>query len=219
MDKQEERLRKSHVFLLKHPKTMQLGGIILLGQSSVEDDVPTAYTDGLNKRYGRKFMEKCVDAQINGLVLHENGHVFFRHVTHHKRIFRENRKLANIAADFVVNDMIDVIGDPLIQLPPGALWNVKFRNWSVIQVYDFLNKRKKELDKQQPKPCDNGNPDNQDKGWSLLQTQSRRTKFAWCGGTAKCMVNNCLLGTMQGLSTCSNPWVAGELGFHLSVNT
>ena len=37
MDKQEERLRKSHVFLLKHPKTMQLGGIILMGQSSVED--------------------------------------------------------------------------------------------------------------------------------------------------------------------------------------
>ena len=165
MDKQEERLRKSHVFLLKHPKTMQLGGIILLGQSSVEDDVPTAYTDGLNKRYGRKFMANLNDAQVNGLVMHENGHVFFRHVTHHKRIFRENRKLANIAADFVVNDMIAVIDDPMIQLPPGAMWHTMFRNWSVIQVYDFLNKRKKELDKQQSKqPCDNGNPNNQDKG-------------------------------------------------------
>ena len=164
MDKQEERLRKSHVFLLKHPKTMQLGGIILMGQSSVEDNVPTAYTDGINKRYGRKFMEKLVDAQVNGLVMHENGHVFFRHVTHHKRIFRENRKLANIAADFVVNDMIVMLEDPMIQLPPGALWNTMFRNWSVIQVYDFLNKRKKELDKEKEsgdQTCDNPNNDSQ----------------------------------------------------------
>jgi predicted metal-dependent peptidase len=136
-----------------------------MGQSSVEDNVPTAYTDGINKRYGRKFMEKLVDAQVNGLVMHENGHVFFRHVTHHKRIFRENRKLANIAADFVVNDMIVMLDDPMIQLPPGALWNTMFRNWSVIQVYDFLNKRKKELDKEKEsgdQTCDNPNNDSQE---------------------------------------------------------
>ena len=150
MDKQEERLRRSHVYLLKHPKTMQLGGIILMGVSSVEDDVPTAYTDGLNKRYGRKFMASLDDAQVNGLVMHENGHVFFRHVTHHKVIFKEDRKLANIAADFVVNDMIVMLKDDHIKLPPGAMWHTMFRNWSVIQVYDYLRKRKKELEQEQP---------------------------------------------------------------------
>lgn len=170
MDKQEERLRKSHVFLLKHKKTMQLGGIILMGKSSVEDDVPTAYTDGVNKKYGRKFLAKLNDAEVNGLVMHENGHVFFRHVTHHKRIFKEDRKLANIAADFVVNDMIVKLEEPLIALPQGALWNPMFRDWSVIQVYDYLRKRKKELDKEEPQgpqggqPCDdpsgnNGSPE------------------------------------------------------------
>ena len=164
MDKQEERLRRSHVYLLKHPKTMQLGGIILLGNSSVEDDVPTAYTDGLNKRYGRKFMETLSDPQINGLVMHENGHVFFRHVTHHKQIFREDRQLANFAADFVVNDMIIMLNEPQIELPPGALWNQMFRNWSVIQVFDYLKKRKKELDKEKGKgeggeSGDNGSPE------------------------------------------------------------
>jgi len=150
MDKQEERLRRSHVYLLKHPKTMQLGGIILMGTSSVEDDVPTAYTDGLNKRYGRKFMASLDDAQVNGLVMHENGHVFFRHVTHHKVIFKEDRKLANIAADFVVNDMIVMLKDDHIKLPPGAMWHTMFHNWSVIQVYDYLRKRKKELEQEQP---------------------------------------------------------------------
>ena len=148
MDKQEERLKKSHVFLLKHPKTMQLGGIILMGKSSVEDDVPTAYTNGVDKKYGRKFLATLTDAQVNGLVMHENGHVFFRHVTHHKRIFKEDAQMANIAADFVVNDMIVRFEEPQIALPPGALWNTQFRNWSVIQVYDYLKKRKKELDKE-----------------------------------------------------------------------
>lgn len=147
MEKQEERLRRSHVFLLKHPKTAALGGIILMGTSTVEDNVPTAYTDGINKKYGRKFLSTIVDAQVNGLVMHENAHVFLRHVTHHRRLFKENARLANIAADFVVNDMIVQFNDPQIQLPPGALWNEMFRNWSVVQVYDYLIKKCKDKGK------------------------------------------------------------------------
>lgn len=148
MDKQEERLKRSHVYLLKHPKTAGLGGIILMGKSEVVDNHPTAYTDGINKKYGREFLAKCKDEEINGLVMHENGHVFYRHVTHHKKIFRENAKLANIAADFVVNDMIVLFDDPKIALPPGALWHDMFRNMSVIQVYNFLKQRKKELEEE-----------------------------------------------------------------------
>lgn len=175
MDKQEERLRRSHVYLLKHPKVMQLGGIILMGTSSVEEDVPTAYTDGLNKRYGRKFMEKLTDPQVNGLVMHENGHVFFRHVTHHKQIFREDRQLANIAADFVVNDMIVLLKETQIELPPGALWNEMFRNWSVVQVYDYLKKRKKELDKEEPQGGQGDGQDNGSQGGETLDNSKGQT--------------------------------------------
>ena len=146
VSKQAERLKKSHIFLMKHPKIMALSGIIIMGTSEVKGDIPTAYTDGVNKKYGAGFMAKCTDAQVNGLVMHENGHVFFRHVTHHKRLFRENAKLTNIAADFVVNDMIVMLEDKDIELPPGALWNPMFRNWSVTQVYDYLKKRKEELE-------------------------------------------------------------------------
>ena len=146
--KQSERLKKSHVFLLKHPKVMQLSGIIVMGKSEVVEGVPTAYTDGLNKKYGAAFLAELSDPQINGLVMHENGHVFYRHVTHHKRLFKENPRMCNIAADFVVNDMIVRLDDAAIQLPPGALWNPMFRNWSVVEVYDWLKKRKKELEQQ-----------------------------------------------------------------------
>jgi predicted metal-dependent peptidase len=102
---------------------------------------------------------RCTDPQLNGLVMHENGHVFFRHVTHHKRLFRENPKLTNIAADFVVNDMIVLYEDKDIELPPGALWNPMFRNWSVTQVYDYLKKRKEELeDEGEGNPRPDGQP-------------------------------------------------------------
>jgi predicted metal-dependent peptidase len=107
---------------------------------------------------------RCTGPQLNGLVMHENGHVFFRHVTHHKRLFRENPKLTNIAADLVVNDMIVLYEDKDIELPPGALWNPMFRNWSVTQVYDYLKKRKDELeDEGEGNPRD-GKPDGQPQG-------------------------------------------------------
>ncbi len=94
--------------------------------------------------------------------MHENGHVFFRHVTHQKKLFRENAKLANCAADFVVNDMIKEINDAAIELPPGALWHPMFHNWSMVKVYDYLKKRKQEIDQGQGQgqgqPQDNDSP-------------------------------------------------------------
>ena len=146
--KQSERLKKAHVFLLRHDKVIALSGIIVMCKSEVVENVPTAYTDGLNKRYGAAFLAELTDAQVNGLVMHENGHVFYRHVTHHKRLFKDNPRMCNIAADFVVNDMIVRLDDAKIQLPPVALWNLMFRNWSVVEVYDYLKKRKKELEQE-----------------------------------------------------------------------
>jgi predicted metal-dependent peptidase len=166
MEKQEARLKKSHVFLLKHPKVHQLGGIILMGTNEVVKGIPTAYTDGVNKRYGEEFLAKLKDEEINGLVLHENCHIFYRHVTHHKTTFKENAKLANIAADFVVNDMIVEMKDAKIVLPEGGLYNPMFHNWSMSKVYAYLKQRKKELDEegqgqgqgQGGQPQDNNSP-------------------------------------------------------------
>ena len=177
VEKQSERLKRSHIFLMKHPKIMPLSGIIVMGKSEVKPNIPTAYTDGRNKRYGAKFMKKLTDPQVNGLVMHENGHVFCRHVSHHKRIFRENPKLANIAADFIVNDMIVRYEDKQIELPPGALWNPMFRNWSAIEVYDYLKKRKKELEDEDDGDGSSGNgpPKNSGSGEGEKQNSNEPT--------------------------------------------
>ena len=50
MTTQETRLKKAHVALMKHPETALYSGIMMMGDSTVVDDCPTAYTDGVNKQ-------------------------------------------------------------------------------------------------------------------------------------------------------------------------
>ena len=146
MNNMETVLKKSHIRLMRHPETCLYAGVMLLGESTVEDNVPTAYTDGFNKRYGRKFMESLTVEEVSALVLHENLHVMLKHLPRHKDLMKENAKLANIAMDFVVNDIIVEIGKKdanLLRLPKGGLYDPKYHNWSVREVYNDLKNDEK----------------------------------------------------------------------------
>ncbi len=146
MNNMETVLKKSHIRLMRHPETCLYAGVMLLGESTVEDNVPTAYTDGFNKRYGRKFMESLTVEEISALVLHENLHVMLKHLPRHKDLMKENSKLANIAMDFVVNDIIVEIGKKdanLLRLPKGGLYDPKYNNRSVREVYNDLKNDEK----------------------------------------------------------------------------
>lgn len=79
---QEQRLKKSHIAMMKHPETALYSGVMMMGMSDVTDDNITAYTDGVNKRYGRKFLEEVCkdDREVTGLVLHENLQIGRAHV-------------------------------------------------------------------------------------------------------------------------------------------
>lgn len=142
----ETRLKKAHISLIKHPETCLYGGVILMGESSVVDDpkqCPTAYTDGFNKRYGRDFMSKLTDLEIRGVVLHENLHVLLKHISRHRDLSKRNHRLANIAADYVVNDIIIELSkkDPnLIALPKNCFYDPMFSGWSVRRVFEYLEK-------------------------------------------------------------------------------
>jgi predicted metal-dependent peptidase len=91
---------------------------------------------------------------LRGLVLHENLHVGLKQIPRHRDLSHDH-KLLNYAMDFVVNDIIHntggVVGvnkEPLVLLPDGALYNSMFHDWSVRKVYDYLKKRKQELDEE-----------------------------------------------------------------------
>jgi predicted metal-dependent peptidase len=139
---QETRLKRNHIALMKHPETAWYSGIMMMGENEVIDKEVTAYTDGVNKRYGRKFMESIKDeAQLRGLIMHENLHVALKHIPRNKDLWKENSKLANASADYVVNDIIENMKDKAhIKLPDGALYHPQFHNWSLREIYTFLKK-------------------------------------------------------------------------------
>ena len=140
MNPQELKLKKAHIKLMRHPETCLYGGVILMGESSVEtENCPTAYTDGTNKRYGEQFMTNLTDPEVVALVLHENLHVMLKHIPRHKDLIKEDARLANQAMDYVVNDIIVNLEDKsLAKLPKGGLYDPMFHDWSVRQVYDYL---------------------------------------------------------------------------------
>ena len=148
MSKQETRIKRGHIALMKHPQTALYSGVMLMGTSAVEEGVPTAYTDGVNKKYGRKFLESILsESKVRGLILHENLHVALKQVVFGRAMFMENRKMANLAADFVVNDIIVNIdgtiagtNERLVELPDGAIYDPMFHDWSMREVYNYLKK-------------------------------------------------------------------------------
>lgn len=162
---QEMAIKRAHVALMKHPETALYSGVILMGESSVVNEKFTAYTDGVNKRYSKWFLNTIdKESKKRGLVLHENLHIALKQVIHGKAMFDENRKMANLAADFVVNDVIECIqgkigstSERIVELPDGAVYDPMFHNWSMRQVFEYLKKNAKRNGKG-GKPCENGSP-------------------------------------------------------------
>ena len=119
-NRQEVRLKKAHIALMKHPETALYSGVMLMGKSEVSDEMFTAYTDGVNKRYSKPFLETISsESKLRGLVLHENLHVALKQIPRGKDMFKEDSKIANMAADFVVNDIIANIKGCLLYTSPS----------------------------------------------------------------------------------------------------
>jgi predicted metal-dependent peptidase len=176
MSKQDTRIKRAHVALMKHPETALFSGVMLMGETTVEDRQFTAYTDGVNKRYSKPFLNEITDeSKVRGLILHENLHIALKQIPFGKSMFKENAKMANLAADFVVNDIIVNIkgcignsSERIVALPDGGVYDPMFHNWSMREVYNYLKqhaKPKPKKQKPQPgKPCPNGQQDSDPQG-------------------------------------------------------
>ena len=141
----EERLNKAVVAIMAEPKYTALAGVLMIGDKTVEDDVPTAYTNGRDERYGRKFIIGLTDAELRGLVLHENYHKLFRHLTTWRDLWDQDGKLANMACDFVINLKIqDENKDGFAKLPDGGCIDERFRGMNAKQVFDILKQDQEE---------------------------------------------------------------------------
>lgn len=149
--KASDRIKKSHVAIMRHKKFCTYSGLLACGKVEITKAIPTACTDGWNRKYNPDFVDGLTDPELNLLVLHECTHVAYRHLHVWKDLWKENAKLANIAADHFVNlALMDTdAGAGFIKMPKvGIQPNPKYRGKSVRQIFDDL--------KQNPPPEDEG---------------------------------------------------------------
>lgn len=151
-DKEERRLSKVKISIMRNPKFALWSGLMTVGKTSVAEDVPTACTNGRDEQYGREFIKKLDDKELAFVVLHETLHKAYRHMTTWKRLHDEDHRLANLACDYVINlQLRDMDKDELLLAMPkrpdgkplGAI-DERFRGMNAKQVFDILKEEQGE---------------------------------------------------------------------------
>ena len=147
---EERRLQKAKITLMRNEKFALFSGILMIGRTSVDDNVPTACTNGRDEKYGRAFIKKLTDKELAFVVMHEGMHKAYRHLTTWKKLHTENPVLANGACDYVINlELKDLDPDERVIAMPKyrdgvmkgkvmGLVDEKYRGMNAKQVFDLL---------------------------------------------------------------------------------
>ena len=150
-DREERKVKKSKISLMRNPKFVHLSGVMMMGSTKVEENIPTAYTNGRDEVYGRGILKWMNEKEINFVVVHEVMHKAKRDLTTWYPLFKIDARCANMACDYVNNLMI-VNADPeeeVVRMPKkdGKLFGLldkRFAGMDTKQVFDILRKEKKE---------------------------------------------------------------------------
>jgi predicted metal-dependent peptidase len=169
----EDRITKAHVALMQHPKTMAFSGILMVGKTSVSHTMPTAGTNGRDVIYGHDFVDGLTDAELRGLVLHENKHKMYQHLFIWRKLYEEDAQLANLACDYVINLEIKDLdrSGQFITLPKDGCIDEKYRGLDSGEVFKLLQQDKKNGKGNGGKPLD-------DHQWEDAKTMSEADKQA-----------------------------------------
>ena len=183
---EERKVQKAKITLMRDPKFALWSGILMVGRTSVVDNMPTACTNGRDEKYGRKFVASLKEPELNFVVLHENLHKAFRHLTTWKKLHDENHALANQACDYVINLKLKDIdpSEKTIAMPrfqdgemkgkPMGLVDERFRGMNAKQVFDILKQEQKDKGGEgEGNPCDDGDPSDQEGGTSRGKGQGQ----------------------------------------------
>jgi predicted metal-dependent peptidase len=152
LQKAERKLKKVKIDLMRNPKFALWSGIMMVGKTSVVEGIPTACTNGRDEMYGLEFITKLDHKALGFVILHENLHKAFRHLTTWVKLYKEDAQLANMACDYVINLMlVDMdVGESIIAFPRTedgermGLYDPRFKGMHTKQVFDILKQEKEE---------------------------------------------------------------------------
>jgi predicted metal-dependent peptidase len=121
--------------LLRHPFFGNMATRLKI--TPADEFIPTAAVDGRNLYYNTQFFNAMNNKEIEFVVAHEILHMVFDHLGRREE---RNPRLYNIAADYIVNNLLvrDRIGDkPSIV---DCFQDFKYEGWQSEAVYDDLFK-------------------------------------------------------------------------------
>lgn len=138
----EQRVTKSHIAIMRSKEFCMFAGVLSVGKVNFTEDIPTACTNGRDVMYNPEFVKSLTDKELNFVVLHEALHKVYQHMHLWKKLWKENPMLANMAADFVVNNAIhEADGTQEVAVKPqSALFDPQYKNMTTKQIFDLLKK-------------------------------------------------------------------------------
>lgn len=133
----EQRLQKAVMSIMANDKYVGLSSVLMIGDRTVDDTVPTACTNGRDETYGRAFVDGLNDAELRFLILHECYHKMYQHLTTWKHLYDKHPQVANAACDYVINiQLVDGDnGEGFIKMPKVGLLDAEYRNMDSAQVF------------------------------------------------------------------------------------
>jgi predicted metal-dependent peptidase len=162
---QKRRIVRCHNKIMTSPILCWLGSVVLVGDvtyttpaEALGQEIPTAATDGYNITYNTDFMATLGEAEVMGVVVHENLHKAYRQLQLWEKLFKRptpgmagdalmdcqrHNALVNMAMDYVINTDIkamEAAQPSLIRLPKHGLYDPAFANMNTKQVLDELKK-------------------------------------------------------------------------------
>jgi predicted metal-dependent peptidase len=127
--------------LLRHPFFGNMATRLRI--EAADDWCPTAATDGRHLYFNTQFFNAMSNKEIEFVIAHEILHCVYDHFSR-----RENRdpKLYNIAADYIVNNLL--VDDRIGTKPKliDCFQDFKYKGWTSEAVYDDLYKNAKKID-------------------------------------------------------------------------
>jgi predicted metal-dependent peptidase len=150
----EQRVTKAVAKIMANPRYVALSGLLMVGERSVRDDIPTAATNGRDEYYGRAFVDSMSDAELRFVILHENYHKIYKHLTTWTHLYKQDAQTANMACDYVINLQIaDENNDGFAKMPVNrdtgeqiGLLDEQYRDMDSGQVFKLLKQQKQEQD-------------------------------------------------------------------------
>ena len=149
MDKRQREFKSIKIGVMRSEPFGLLRGVMMLGETTFTDEIPTACTNGRDEKYNLDFWFETVSNTRKGLgfgQVHENFHKVAKHMIVYQTLYKEDPMLANMACDYWINGRI-IKADPnglIVEMPRDkegkniGLHDTKYDGWTVKRIFNHL---------------------------------------------------------------------------------